>query len=164
MSPKRLSRELRLGTGNRLRRRRRMVAFTLASIGSMGVIALYQMGMISHLPEPPLPYLDADEIDAAPEAYAKLKSPDAALGLVSYATTLALIAAGGRDRARTDRWIPVALAGKAAVDALQAAKLSVDQWTRHRAFCSWCLLASAATFATLPLAISEACDVLAHGR
>ncbi len=163
-SARHLSHELRTGGGAHLERRRKMTALALISIGSMGVIALYQLGLIPHLPEPPLPLLDADKVDAAPGAYAKLKSPDAALGLVSYATTLALIAAGGRERARTDPWIPLALAGKATVDALQAGKLSVEQWTKHRAFCSWCLLAAGATFATLPLAIPEAREALGHAR
>ena len=35
-------------------------------------------------------------------------------------------------------------------------KLTADQWTRHKAFCFWCLVASAATFATAPLVVPEA--------
>lgn len=50
----------------------------------------------------------------------------------------------------------VTLAGKAAVDAAQAAKLTADQWTTHRAFCFWCLTAATATFITLPLTWREA--------
>ncbi len=38
------------------------------------------MGIIEHLPEPPLPYFDADKVDAAAEAYAKLSTPDAVIG------------------------------------------------------------------------------------
>ena len=41
----------------------------LAAAGSMGLIALYQMGIIRHLPEPPFPMLDADKVDASSEAY-----------------------------------------------------------------------------------------------
>jgi hypothetical protein len=40
--------------------------------------------------------------------------------------------------------------------AAQAAKLTVDQWTKHRAFCFWCLTAATATFITLPLTWREA--------
>lgn len=46
------------------------------------------------------------------------------------------------------------------MDALQAARLSRDQWTRHRAFCSWCLGAAAATMAVLPLTLPESRDAL----
>ena len=156
----RLSKELRQGSSEHLERRRKMVGLSMVSIGSMGLITLYQMGIIRHLPEPPLPKLNADKVDAAGEAFEKLAMPDAALGLRSYATTLMLATAGGKDRARTTPWLPLALAAKAAVDAAQAAKLTWDQWAKHRAFCSWCLLAAGATFATLPLTLPEAREAL----
>jgi len=122
----------------------------------MAPIALYQMGVIRHLPEPPLPRLNADAVDASAEAYGILQTPDAVLGLGSYALTAVLTAAGGEDRARTRPWIPLALAAKVVLDAASGGKLTVDQWTRHRAFCSWCLLAAGASFATVPLVIPEA--------
>ncbi len=43
-----------------------------------------------------------------------------------------------------------------AFDAAQAGKLTVDQWTEHRAFCVCCLLAAGATFAMAPLVVPEA--------
>ena len=61
-------------------------------------------------------------------------------------------------------WIPIALAGKVAFDVVNAAKLSIDQWTRHRAFCFWCLIAAAATFATAPLVIPEAFAAITSSR
>lgn len=156
VGPGEASRELRRGSGKHLRARRRATALTLVSIGSMSLIALYQMGLIRHLPSPPLARLDADEVDASKEAYELLRMPDAVLGLNSYAATLALVAMGGGDRARTAPWIPLALAAKAAADAAQAARLSWDQWAKHRVFCSWCLLSAGATFATLPVVLPEA--------
>lgn len=122
----------------------------------MALITLYQVGLIKHLPEPPLPFMNADKVDASAEAYEKLSTPDAVLGLGSYAATMALAAMGGADRVRTMPWVPIALASKVAVDVATAAKLSIDQWTKHRAFCFWCLLAAAATFATAPLVVPEA--------
>ena len=155
-----LSRELREGDDERLRRRRTMTTLTLVSIGSMAVISLYQMGIIPHLPEPPIPGLDADRVDASEEAYEKLGMPDGVLGLHSYSTTLALAAMGATDRAESTPWIPLALAAKVLVDAFQAGKLSYDQWAKHRAFCSWCLLAAGATFAAVPLVLPEAREAL----
>ncbi len=160
--PGELSRELRHGSGEFIDRRRKAAGLALVSAGSMALISLYQMGVIDHLPEPPLPYLNADKVDASGEAYEKLAMPDAVLGLSSYATTLMLIAAGGTDRERTAPWLPVALAAKAMLDAAQAGKLTWDQWAKHRAFCSWCLLAAGATFATVPLVIPEAREALRH--
>ncbi len=60
------------------------------------------------------------------------------------------------------RGSPLVLAGKIAFDVATAAKLSIDQWTKHKAFCFWCLVAATATFATAPLAIPEARTALAR--
>lgn len=164
MAPERLSRELRLGSSRFLRLRRRVVSLALVASGAMAPIALYQMGIIRHLPELPLPRLDADKVDAAAEAYAVLRTPDAVLGLVSYAGTAALAAMGGEQRARSAPWIPLAMAGKVLLDAAFAAKLTVDQWTKHRAFCSWCLLGAAASLVAVPQVIPEARAALNHVR
>lgn len=156
MTPEALGRELRLGTGRFLQLRRKSLGLSLVAMGAMAPIALYQMGIIRHLPEPPLSRLNADKVDAAPEAYAILSTPDAVLGLVNFAVTAWLAAAGGAARGHAQPWIPLALAGKVAVDAANGVRLSVDQWTKHRAFCSWCLLAAGASLATIPVVIPEA--------
>jgi len=145
------SEALRNGTSPELRHRRAVAALSLVSATSMGVISLYQTGLVKHLPEPPLGLFDADRVDAAADAY-PLGVPDATLGLVSYGVTLALAAAGG---ASQPRWLRIALAGKTALDGAAAVKLTLDQRTKHRAYCSWCLLASAATLATVPFVAVE---------
>lgn len=154
MKPKQLSHELRQGTGAFLARRRKIVGLSLVSLTSMGIITLYQTGIIKHLPEPP--GFNADKVDAAAEAYQYFYAPDATLGMVSYATTLTLAAMGGQNRAKEQPLIPLVLAAKIIIDAVNAGKLTWDQWAKHKAFCSYCLLAAAATFATVPLALPEA--------
>ncbi len=156
MKPEELSQQLRQGTGRFLRRRRGVVGLSLTAAGSMGLITLYQMGIIQHLPDPPLPYFDSDKVDASAEAYSYFATPDAVLGLTNYGVTAVLAAMGGRDRATERPWLPVALAAKVTLDALQAGKLTIDQWAKHRAFCIWCLLAAGATFASVPLVVPEA--------
>lgn len=160
MTPKQLSRQLRGDEDLFLSKRRRIVACGLAAAGAMGVITLYQMGIIKHLPEPPIPGFDADKVDASEEAYSCLQTPDAFIGLGSYAVTMGLAAMGPKNRAESQPWIPLALLAKTTADAGQAAKLTVDQWTKHKAFCFWCLLAAAATFAALPLAVPEAIEAV----
>ena len=157
-----LSRELRRDSHPHLRRRRGVVALSLAASASMGVIALYQTGIIRHLPEPPLPMLDADKVDASAEAYERFSTPDAILGLGSYAATMGLAAMGGSNRAAERPWIPLAMAAKVGFDVANAVRLTIDQWTKQRAFCFWCLIAAAATFAMAPLVIPETRDALAH--
>lgn len=160
MRAKELSRQLREDDGGFLGQRRGIVALGLAAAGSMGLIALYQIGILRHLPEPPIPGFDADKVDASEEAYSHLQVGDAFIGLGSYAVTMGLAAMGPKNRAQTQPWIPLALLAKTGADAAQAARLTVDQWTKHKAFCFWCLLAAGATFAALPLAVPEALAAL----
>lgn len=155
MRPHTLSRELRRHQSPWLRRRRGIVGLALLASGCMQLISLYQMGLIKHLPEPPLPGLDADTVDASAQAYRYFATPDAFLGLASYAVTAILAAMGSGDRAQRQPWIPVAMGAKVVVDAIQASKLTWEQWARHRAFCFWCVTAAAATMASVPLAIPE---------
>ena len=162
MTPEELSRYLRQGTGEHLGRRRGVVALSLLGAAAMGPIVLYQMGLIKHLPEPPLPGLDADAVDAAAEAYAVLHTPDAVLGIVNYGLTMGLAAAAGEDRVTERPWLPLALAAKVGFDVAIAAKLTVEQWTKHRAFCSWCLLGAGVSFASAPLVVPEAREALRH--
>ena len=82
--------------------------------------------------------------------------PDGVLGIGSYAITAALAAAGGEDRASDRPWLPILLAAKVAFDVFEGGRLTAEQWTEHRAFCLWCLLAAGASFATAPLVIPEA--------
>ena len=77
-------------------------------------------------------------------------------GLGSYAATLGLVAMGSADRARTQPWIPIALAAKAGLDTLQAASLTRKSWVNYRAFSLYSLLTAAATFLTLPTVLPEA--------
>jgi hypothetical protein len=66
--PEGLSVELRTSDDPLMRRRRQVVCLSLASATCMGVVAAYQVGLIKHVPEPPFPMLDADKVDASPQA------------------------------------------------------------------------------------------------
>jgi len=156
MKPKKLSRDLRRGHDPLLDNRRKIVGLSFSAIGCMGLIALYQMGIIKHLPEPHFHGLNADKVDASEEAYEHLQMGDAFIGLKSYASTAALAAMGGEKRAGKHPWIPLAMAAKTTFDAVQAARLTYDQYAKHRAACMWCLITSAATFASAALAMPEA--------
>lgn len=151
-----LSDELRLGSGPELRRRRAIVGLSALSAGAMLAVSLYQVGLLRHLPDPPLLLLDSDAVDASGEAYVELHMPDAPLGLLGAAITIALASAGGADRAQRQPWLPLLLAAKTATDAAMAVGLTVEQGTRHRRFCSYCLVAAVANAATAPLSMREA--------
>ncbi len=81
----RVSDDLRRGSGDFLEQRRWIAG----------------LGTLRRVPEPPLPLLHVDAVDASGEAYQAFKTPDAALGLVSAGATLVLAGIGDRQRART---------------------------------------------------------------
>lgn len=151
-----VSDDLRRGAGALLDHRRRLAGLSLGSIAAFAGVAAYQTGIIRHLPEPPLPLLDADAVDASGEAYQQLKTPDAALGIASSAITLVLIGMGDRHRAQERPWVPLAMAAKVALDALGGLVLTAEQATKHRKFCGWCLAATGAYLAMVPQVVPEA--------
>lgn len=152
----RVSRDLRTGAGDLLRRRRRVGGLALGAMGSLGMVTAYQMGLLRHLPEPPVGPFDADRVDASGEAYQYLKTPDGALGLASYAATLALAGMGSARRAEERPWVPLALTAKVALDVVSSLYLTAEQLSRHRRLCSWCLGAAAASVAMVPQVLPEA--------
>lgn len=157
MNPEQLSEVLRLGSGLYLWCRRGIVLTSFLAALCMMIVATYQMGIVRHLIEPPLRFFNANKVDASAEAYGRmsLPMPDAFIGLVSYAITAALASLGGADRFERWWWLPLLLALKLWVDAFQAGKLSWEQWSLHRQFCFWCLLAAVASLIAVPLSIPE---------
>ncbi len=164
MSPEELSRALREGDDPFLQKRRWIVGLSLYNIVAMGAISLYQMGIVRHVPEVHLPGEDADKINGSAQAYEILQTPDAVLALGSYAATAALAAMGPPDRAQTLPWAALGMGVKALADAAFAVKLLVDQPTKYKAYCSWCVTGALATLAAVPFAWPEARVAFRHLR
>ena len=158
-----VSDQLRRGEDPSLTRRRRTAALALAATGSLGVVSLYQVGILKHIPEPPGPF-NADKVDASGEAYSLFNVPDGLLGMLNSTATAVLATMGTVDRARTAPWIPLLLAAKVGADTVSALFLTAEQATRHREYCAWCLVATVASMASLPLVIPEARAALRHLR
>lgn len=157
IQPEKLSEDLRETQGDEfLDNRRKMTALSLFNIAMMGVISLYQMGVIKKMPEPAIPGLDAEKVNGSAQAYELFSTPDAVLGLGSYAATLGLCAMGSSNRSKTLPLIPLVLLLKATFDAAASAKLSYDQPTKYKAACLYCIGGALATFAVVPLAWPEA--------
>ncbi len=156
MNAHELSRELRDGAGDFLGHRRVAASLTLVGMASLAAISLYQMGIFRRLPEPSISVLDAKKVNGSAEAYSILNTPDAVLGLGSYAATLGLIAMGGPDRAQSQPWIPLALAAKSSLDSFQAGSLTRKSWFKFRAFSLYSLVTALCTFLVLPVVLPEA--------
>ena len=143
-----------------LRARRRVAGLQFVSNAALSVVGLYQFGLLKRVPEPPLPGLGADAVDAAGEAYQLGHTPDSTLGILSGGISLALAGMGGPQRASEHPLIPLAMFGKAVVDAANGAYLFAEQVTKHKKVCSFCTVSAVALIASVPAAWPEARDAL----
>jgi hypothetical protein len=147
---------LRRGTGDFLDNRRRTAVLQTAVAATLAVVNLYQFGVLRRVPEPPLPGLDADRVDASGEAYQMLHAPDATLGIASAGVSLVLAGMGGAKRHEQQPWIPLLLLGKSLADAAGGSFLFAEQLTKHKRLCSWCTASAGLMLATVPAVLPEA--------
>jgi uncharacterized membrane protein len=122
----------------RIERRNLAIACSVA-MGGLLPIALYQLHLIDHLPDPPGRYFDSETIISSKAAH-PFGIPDSLLGLASYGTTLALLAA-----ARKPGPVHKLLAAKLLVDSGMAGFNTVRQVVSFRRICSWCMVTAGAT-------------------
>ena len=123
---------------------------------ALGPVTLYQLGIVRHLPDPPLPGFDADKVHASPQAYPIGSIPDGAIGIASYAATLALALACSPQRAQRRPWLPVALGAKVTFDLSQVVRLTWIEIAVLRAISGWSLLSSTATISSVGPALRAA--------
>ncbi|WP_181705732.1 vitamin K epoxide reductase family protein [Chthonobacter rhizosphaerae] len=156
MDPNQLSRELRLGTGQDLANRRRMIGLSILGAAIGGLVGAYQTGMVRTLPDPPVGPFDSARVDASAYGYRRLDTPDGFLMMITYAVTAALAAAGGRRRAEAQPFLPLMTAGKALYDVVTCARLAREEWAENKALCAYCQLATVASVVTFALSLPEA--------
>lgn len=157
LPPNQLSRELRLASGDDMRRRRWAIGLSIAGAAIGAVVGAYQTGLLRRLPDIlPGDIWDAERVDASNYAYKRLQQPDGFMMLVTYGLTAALASTGGADRAERQPILPLLAAGKAATDLATAAKLAQEEWAENKALCSWCQVATLASAATLAVLLPEA--------
>lgn len=110
-----------------------MLTACCGALAALVPVALYQTGVISHLPDPPCPVFDSDGITQSKAAH-PFGIPDALLGFASFSVTLALIVAS-RSNAKARRL----LGAKLALDAGAAAFNATRQVVSYGKLCSWCM-------------------------
>ena len=147
---------LRRGDSPYLQGRRRIAGLQLGTALTLGVVTLYQFGLLRSVPEPSLPGLGADRVDASGEAYVMLSTPDSTLGIASAGVSLILAGMGGHDRHEQQPWVPMLLLAKSVADAAGGMYLFAEQVTKHKRLCSWCTASAGLLLATVPAALPEA--------
>ncbi|PLS79310.1 MAG: vitamin K epoxide reductase [Chloroflexi bacterium] len=155
MNPRKLSYDLRKGHSPDLARRRWIIGLNVLGTAMAQIVSLYQTGIVRRLPDPPLRYFDSSRVDASEYAYSRLRSPDGFMMLVSYGFTAWLAAAGGKDRARQNPLLPIAMGVKAVVDSAVAVELAREEWRDNQAFCAYCQIATLCSFASVIFAMPE---------
>lgn len=156
LAPAELSRQLRLGKTDDLTRRRWIIGLSMVTVAAGQIVSLYQTGIISHLPDPPIPIFDSDKVDASDYGYKRLQMPDAPAMIITGGITTTLAAAGGQDRATELPWLPVALLGKTLIDLATNVQLGVEEWKENNKLCFYCQASTVAATATAVLAVPEA--------
>ncbi|PSB09036.1 vitamin K epoxide reductase [filamentous cyanobacterium CCP1] len=155
MEPTQLSKELREGNSPDLERRRWIIGLSMVGASMAQVVSLYQTGVIKELPELPLPFFEANRVDASEYAYSRLNTPDGPLMLINYGITAWLASTGGENRARENPLVPIAMGAKILVDSIAAAELAREEWSENQAFCEYCQVATLCSFASLALSAPE---------
>jgi uncharacterized membrane protein len=109
------------------------IAGSAAALLSLTPVALYQLGAVQHLPDPPSRWFDSDRITSSRIAH-PFGIPDSLLGMASYGVTLGLALAVRRGFAARKL-----LAGKIVLDTCLAGVNAVRQVIAFRRICSWCM-------------------------
>lgn len=160
MKSQRLRQELQEGDTSDLRRRRGIVASSLIGMASMAGMTLYQMGLIRHLPDPPLRRVDSDQVNDSDTAY-QYGMPDGTLILAGHATNAVMAAFGGVRRAEEQPWALIAASGKAGLEAAVATKYLFYQMPIvEKKWCGYCIVDALMHFGTFALTLPEATRAL----
>jgi hypothetical protein len=129
------------------------VACSLVSAASMAAVSLLQMGLIRHLPDPPIRRFDSDKVNTSDTAY-RWGAPDGPLGAASSALNLPRM---WRRRSRPGpAWIPFLAAGKATIDAAASARYFYRMPVREKAWRGYCIVGAVANLAVFFMTLPEA--------
>lgn len=150
----RLSADLRQDDSLEMQLRRATVAVSLVGFASMAAVTLYQVGILRHLPDPPVGGFDADRVN---DPYAAAwGAPDGFAHVRSHAVSMALAAAGTRNRAQNRPWLPLLASGYAAAHAISAARTLSRMPRDPNARCVYRIVDALASLVTFALTIPEA--------
>jgi Vitamin K epoxide reductase family len=137
------------------RRRLVLAGLALAGLGVATYLVLYQFRLYDHLWDP---------FDAETVVDATYPVPDAFAGVLAYGAELLLLALGGADRWRSLPWACLALGAVLTAGVVVSVALIVLQPAVIGAWCGFCLLSAALSFALFFLGIGEAKAAWQHVR
>lgn len=157
MSPEELQQQIQNSDAPEMSYRRGIFVVSAIGIGAMAIVGLLQMGIVKHLPDPPVkkPHFDSDKVNSTKEAYS-YGMPDGPLTMAAHATAIAIAAAGPPDRYNNRPWLPLLATAVALPQAAIAAKYLFYQMPKvDKAWCPYCVTDALMHFATVALTIPE---------
>lgn len=125
-----------------------LLATNLIGCLSMVPPAMLQLGLVKHLPDPPLDGFDSDKVNLSPDAF-PAGVPDGPVAFTSFAMNLYLLKLGRESRG----WRSI-VAAKSGLEALVALRYLYLMPTRERAWCPYCVLGAAAVISSFLLSIA----------
>ena len=137
-----------------LSRRWPLVALALLGAADATYLALYQLGILTHVWEPLFGRGSAVILSSGSRF---LPVPDAALGALAYFAEAVCLTIGGPARWRTLPYVVFACAALAGAFAVASVALIVLQIAYFHTGCTLCLLSAAISFAITALAKDELC-------
>ena len=155
VKPSQLSRELRLSDEPELNARRCIIGLSLVGTLMAQIVSLYQVGIVKHLPDPPLDVFDSDKVDASDYAFKRFLTADGFLMLMSYSTTAWLAGTGGARRSEERPYLSLLMGAKLLLDLVSAAELAREEWNTNKKLCPYCQTATLASIGSLILAWPE---------
>lgn len=126
------------------------VALSVLGAASMIPVSLLQLGLVDHLPDPPIRGFDSDRVNLS-ETASLFGIPDGPISLASMIANVVVAPRLSPER----RPLTLAFAVKATVEAVVAGWYFVQMPRRERAWCGYCLIGGAATVAIAALALSR---------
>ncbi len=120
---------------------------SIGAMGTLAVVAAYQVGALAHLPDPSRTVFDSDRVVSSKQSRI-FGVPDALVGIASYAITFALAHVA---RNLDSGLLYEAVGLKVWIDFIESVFKAAGQWPRHQALCSWCLGVTAASIGNLVL-------------
>ena len=143
-----------------MRRRRGVVAASLAGIAAIGATTLLQMGLVRRLPDPPIRRFKTKRVNLSDEAFS-YGGPDSPVVILAHAINMVLATTGGADRARRAPLVPLAAGAISGAQAAMAAKyLFYDMPYVDEAWCPYCMADALTHFTTFGLTLPEAIEAL----
>jgi uncharacterized membrane protein len=155
LTPIELRSQLQDSTDADMWRRRAIVVASLFGMANMAVVSLLQVGVVKHLPDPPLDNFDSDKVNSSKTAYA-LGTPDGALSLAGLAINVPLVGFGGLSRAERTPYVPITAAVKSGIEAAAAGWYFYQMPKKEKKWCAFCIAGAIANVTVFALTLPEA--------